>query len=203
MNLDIKLHKKDLPQEIKFSDKIAIDCEFTGLNIERDRLCLVQISSGKNDAHIIQLDKDNYDAPNLKSILEDININKLFHYARADLLFIKKHLGVDVKSINCTKIMSKIARGYTDKHGLKDLIKEFIGIDISKQLQSSDFGGELSDKQLKYCAQDVVYLHKIYDSLNKILEREKRINLYDKTIKFINTRVDLDLASFKEDIWSH
>ncbi len=203
MNLDIKLHKKDLPQEIKFSDKIAIDCEFTGLNIERDRLCLVQISSGNNDAHIIQLDKDSYDAPNLKSILEDININKLFHYARADLLFIKKHLGVDVKSINCTKIMSKIARGYTDKHGLKDLIKEFIGIDISKQLQSSDFGGELSDKQLKYCAQDVIYLHKIYDSLNKILEREKRINLYDKTIKFINTRVELDLASFKEDIWSH
>ena len=203
MNLDIKLHKKDLPQEIKFSDKIAIDCEFTGLNIERDRLCLVQISSGNNDAHIIQLDKDSYDAPNLKSILEDININKLFHYARADLLFIKKHLGVDVKSINCTKIMSKIARGYTDKHGLKDLIKEFIGIDISKQLQSSDFGGELSDKQLKYCAQDVIYLHKIYDSLNKILEREKRINLYDKTIKFINTRVELDLASFKDDIWSH
>ena len=203
MNLDIKLHKKDLPQEIKFSDKIAIDCEFTGLNIERDRLCLVQISSGNNDAHIIQLDKDSYDAPNLKSILEDININKLFHYARADLLFIKKHLGVDVKSINCTKIMSKIARGYTDKHGLKDLIKEFIGIDISKQLQSSDFGGELSDKQLKYCAQDVVYLHRIYNSLNKILEREKRINLYDKTIKFINTRVELDLASFKEDIWSH
>ena len=203
MNLDIKLHKKDLPQEIKFSDKIAIDCEFTGLNIERDRLCLVQISSGNNDAHIIQLDKDSYDAPNLKNILEDININKLFHYARADLLFIKKHLGVDVKSINCTKIMSKIARGYTDKHGLKDLIKEFIGIDISKQLQSSDFGGELSDKQLKYCAQDVIYLHKIYDSLNKILEREKRINLYDKTIKFINTRVELDLASFKEDIWSH
>ena len=203
MDLDIKLHKEDLPDEIKFSDKIAIDCEFTGLNIERDRLCLVQISSGKNDAHIIQLDKDSYDAPNLISILEDININKLFHYARADLLFIKKHLGVDVKSINCTKIMSKIARGYTDKHGLKDLIKEFIGIDISKQLQSSDFGGELSDKQLKYCAQDVVYLHKIYDSLNKILEREKRINLYDKTIKFVNTRVELDLASFKEDIWSH
>ena len=203
MNLDIKLHKQDLPDEIKFSDKIAIDCEFTGLNIERDRLCLVQISSGNSDAHIIQLDKDNYNAPNLKSILDNISINKLFHYARADLLFIKKYLGVDTKNVNCTKIMSKIARGYTDKHGLKDLIKEFIGIDISKQLQSSDFGGELSDKQLKYCAQDVVYLHRIYDSLNKILEREKRINLYDKTIKFINTRVELDLASFKEDIWSH
>ena len=203
MNLDIKLHKRDLPDEIKFSDKIAIDCEFTGHNIERDRLCLIQISSGQNDAHIIQLDKDNYDAPNLKNILIDKNINKLFHFARADLLFIKKYLGVDANNVDCTKIMSKIARSYTDKHGLKDLIKEFVGIDISKQLQSSDFGGELTDKQLKYCAQDVVYLHKIYDSLTKILERENRINLYKKTIKFIDTRVDLDFASFKEDIWSH
>ena len=203
MNLDIKLHKKDLPGEIRFSDKIAIDCEFTGLNIERDRLCLVQISSGNNDAHIVQLDKDNYDAPNLKNILNDKNINKLFHFARADLLFIKKNLNVDVENINCTKIMSKIGRSYSDKHGLKDLIKEFIGIDVSKQLQSSDFGGELSDKQLKYCAQDVIYLHKIYESLKNILIREKRISLYDKTIKFINTRVELDYASFKEDIWSH
>ncbi len=203
MNLDIKLHKKDLPGEIRFSDKIAIDCEFTGLNLERDRLCLVQISSGNNDAHIIQLDKDNYDAPNLKNILNDKNINKLFHFARADLLFIKKNLNVNVENINCTKIMSKIGRSYSDKHGLKDLIKEFIGIDVSKQLQSSDFGGELSDKQLKYCAQDVIYLHKIYESLKNILIREKRISLYDKTIKFINTRVDLDYASYKEDIWSH
>ena len=203
MNLDIKLHKQDLPDEIKFSDKIAVDCEFTGLNIARDRLCLLQISSGENDAHIIQLNKDSYNAPNLKNILRDKNINKLFHFARADLLFIKKYLEVDVNNVNCTKIMSKIARSYSDKHGLKDLIKEFIGIDVSKQLQSSDFGGELSDKQLKYCAQDVVYLHKIYESLKKILERENRINLYSKTIKFINTRVDLDFASFKEDIWSH
>ena len=184
MNLDIKLHKKDLPDEIMFSDKIAIDCEFTGLNIERDRLCLIQISSGKNDAHIIQLDKDSYEAPNLKKILIDSNINKLFHFARADLLFIKKYLGVEVENINCTKIMSKIARSYSDKHGLKDLIKEFIGIDVSKQLQTSDFGGELSEKQLKYCAQDVVYLHKIFDALKKILIREKRIELYKKTIKF-------------------
>ncbi len=203
MNLDIKLHRKDLPDEIMFSDKIAIDCEFTGLNIERDRLCLIQISSGKNDAHIIQLDKDSYEAPNLKKILIDKNINKLFHFARADLLFIKKYLGVEVENINCTKIMSKIARSYSDKHGLKDLIKEFIGIDVSKQLQTSDFGGELSEKQLKYCAQDVVYLHKIFDALKQILIREKRIELYKKTIKFINTRVDLDFASFKEDVWSH
>tara|TARA_A100001011_G_scaffold396131_1_gene493167 strand:+ start:867 stop:1478 length:612 start_codon:yes stop_codon:yes gene_type:complete len=203
MNLDIKLHHKDLPAEIKFSDKIAIDCEFTGLNIERDRLCLVQISSGNNDAHIIQLDKENYDAPNLKKILQDNNINKIFHFARADLLFIKKNLSIDVLNVNCTKIMSKIARGYSDKHGLKDLVKEFIGIDISKQLQTSDFGGQLTDKQLKYCAQDVIYLHKIQSALKKILEREKRYDLYGKTIKFINTRVELDYASFKDDIWSH
>ena len=203
MNLDIKLHKKDLPDEIKFSDKIAIDCEFTGLNVERDRLCLLQISSGNNDAHIIQLDKDNYNAPNLKNILTDEKIGKLFHYARADLLFIKKYLEVNVENINCTKIMSKIARSYSDKHGLKDLIKEFIGIDISKQLQTSYFGGNLSDKQLKYCAQDVLYLHKIFDGLKNILERENRLDLYEKTIKFINTRVELDFASFKDDVWSH
>ena len=203
MNLDIKLHHKDLPAEIKFSDKIAIDCEFTGLNIERDRLCLVQISSGNNDAHIIQLDKENYDAPNLKKILQDNNINKIFHFARADLLFIKKYLGLNVENVNCTKIMSKLARSYSDKHGLKDLIKEFIGIDVSKQLQTSDFGGKLSEKQLQYCARDVVYLHKIYDDLNKILARENRKDLYNKTIKFLRTRVDLDFASFNEDIWSH
>ena len=203
MNLDIKLHKRDLPDEIEFSDKIAIDCEFTGLNIERDRLCLLQISSGENDAHIIQFDKDTYDAPNLKNILNKENIGKIFHFARADLLFIKKYLGVNVKNVNCTKIMSKIGRSYSDRHGLKDLIKEFVGIDISKQLQTSDFGGELTDKQLKYCAQDVVYLHKIYNSLKHILQRENRIDLYDETIKFIDTRVELDFASFKEDIWSH
>ena len=203
MNLDIKLHKKDLPAEIQFSDKIAIDCEFTGLNIARDRLCLLQISSGNNDAHIIQLDKDNYHAPNLKKILNDNNTSKIFHFARADLLFIKKYLEVDVKNVNCTKMMSKIARSYSDKHGLKDLIKEFIGIDVSKQLQTSDFGGELTEKQLKYCAQDVVYLHKIYECLEKILIRENRNDLYKETIKFINTRVKLDFASFKEDIWSH
>ena len=203
MNLNIKLHQKDLPAEIKFSDKIAVDCEFTGLNFERDRLCLVQISTGKNDAHIIQLDKDNYDAPHLKSILADNSINKLFHFARADLLFIKKNLNVDVENVNCTKIMSKIARGYSDRHGLKDLIKEFVGLDVSKQLQTSDFGGELTDKQLKYCAQDVLYLHKIYSSLKNILVRENRLSIYDKTIKFINTRVELDYSSFKDDIWSH
>ena len=203
MNLDIKLHKEDLPDQIYFEDKISIDCEFMGLNVERDRLCLVQISSGNNDAHIIQLNKDKYNAPNLKKLLIDEKLNKIFHFARADLLFIKKYLDVDVYNISCTKIMSKIARSYTDKHGLKDLIKEFIGIDVSKQLQTSDFGGDLSKKQLEYCANDVVHLHKIYEGLHKILLRENRLDLYNKAIRFLPTRVDLDFASFKEDIWSH
>ena len=203
MSLDIKLHKVDLPDQIKFSDKIAIDCEFMGLNVERDRLCLVQISTGKNDAHIVKLNRETYNAPNLIKALKDKNINKIFHYARADLLFIKKYLNVDVQNVNCTKIMSKIARSYSDKHGLKDLIKEFTGNDISKNLQSSDFGGDLSEKQLQYCAKDVVFLHKIFYCLEKILIREKRDKLYYETIKFVNTRVNLDIASFTSDIWSH
>tara|TARA_B100001250_G_scaffold236095_1_gene202809 strand:- start:337 stop:948 length:612 start_codon:yes stop_codon:yes gene_type:complete len=203
MSLDIKLHKEDLPDQIKFSDKIAIDCEFMGLNFKRDRLCLVQISSGNKDAHIVQLNKDKYNAPNLKNLLVDKKINKIFHFARADLLFIKKYLNIEVENVSCTKIMSKIARSYSDKHGLKELVKEFIGIDISKQMQSSDFGGNLTEKQIQYCANDVIYLHKIYEELNKILVRENRIELYDKTIKFLPTRVALDFASFNEDIWSH
>ena len=203
MNLDIKLHKEDLPDEIHFSDNIAIDCEFMGLNVERDRLCLVQISSGNNDAHIIQLNKDKYNAPNLKKLLVNEKINKIFHYARADLLFIKKYLDLDVININDTKLASRLARTFSDKHGLKDLIKEFIGIDVSKQLQTSDFGGELTEKQLQYCARDVIYLHKIFKELYKILVRENRLDLYNKAIKFIPTRVDLDIASFKDDIWSH
>ena len=203
MNIDIKLHKEDLPDQLELGDKIAVDCEFMGLNVERDNLCLVQISTGNNDAHIVQLNRQTYNAPNLKKILNDKNINKIFHYARADLQFIKKYLSTDVININCTKIMSKLARSYSDKHGLKDLIKEFVGVDISKNLQSSDFGGELSDKQLQYCAKDVIYLHKIYFELKKILIREKREYLYDDAIKFIHCRVDLDLASFTSDIWSH
>ena len=203
MNIDIKLHKEDLPDQLNLGDNISVDCEFMGLNVERDKLCLVQISTGKNDAHIIKLNRENYNAPNLKKILEDRKINKIFHYARADLLFIKKYLNVEVANINCTKIMSKIARSYSDKHGLKDLIKEFTGNDISKNLQSSDFGGDLTEKQLNYCAKDVIYLHQIYKSLSKILIREKRNDLYKDTIKFIYSRVNLDLASYTSDIWSH
>ena len=205
MNIDIKLHKHDLPDEIDLnkSDKIAIDCEFMGLNVARDKLCLVQISSGNQDAHIIQLNRENYKAPNLVKLLNNNSINKIFHFARADLSFIKKYLKIEMDNINDTKIASKLARSYSDKHGLKDLIKEFVGIDVSKQLQSSDFGGNLTEKQLLYCAHDVVHLHKIYKQLENILIREKRFDLYKDTVKFIKTRVNLDLASFKDDIWSH
>jgi ribonuclease D len=203
MNLDIKLHEHDLPDDLKLGNTIAVDCEMGGLNIKRDPLCLVQISAGNSDAHIVQLDRNNYKAPNLVKILEDKKVKKIFHFARADLTFISYHLKINVQNINCTKIKSKLSRTYTDRHSLKDLIKEFVGIDVSKQHQASDFGGELSQAQLKYCANDVIYLHKINDALDKILTRENRMKLYEDTIKFVQTRVDLDLASFKEDIWSH
>ena len=201
--MDIKLHKNDLPKDLQFGNKIAIDCEFMGLNFLRDKLCLVQISSGKSDAHIVQLDRAKYNAPNLKKVLSDSSIPKIFHYARADLVFIKKYLQVDIDNIEDTKLQSKLIRKYSDRHGLKDLVKEFIGIDISKQHQTSDFGGELSSAQIKYCANDVIYLHKINDALNKMLARENRMNLYKDCLKFINTRVNLDLEGFPDDIWSH
>ena len=201
--MDIKLHKNDLPKDLEFGNKIAVDCEFMGLNFLRDKLCLVQISSGKSDAHIVQLNRDNYEAPNLKKILTNNAITKIFHYARADLVFIKKYLNINIEKIEDTKLQSKLVRKYSDKHGLKDLIKEFVGIDVSKQQQTSDFGGELTPAQLKYCANDVIYLHKIHEELIKILERENRLNLYKECLRFLKTRVDLDLALFKDDIWSH
>ena len=203
MNIDIKLHKNDLPDDLKLGNVIAVDGEFMGLNIRRDPLCLIQISTGKSDAHIVQLDRSNYDAPNLIKILSDENITKIFHYGRADLAHIKYYLKTDTKNILDTKIASKLSRSYSDNHSLKTLIKEFINIDISKQFQSSDFGGELSPAQLKYCANDVIFLHKIHEELTKILERENRLQLYEECLKFLKTRVDLDLALFKEDIWSH
>jgi len=201
--MDIKLHKNDLPDDLELGNSIAIDGEFMGLNVRRDPLCLIQISTGKSDAHIVQLDRTNYKAPNLIKILEDDKITKIFHYARADLAFIKFYLKTDTQNILDTKIASKLSRSYSDNHSLKTLIKEFINIDVSKQFQSSDFGGELSQSQLKYCANDVVYLHKIHEELIKILIREKRLEIYKECLKFLKTRVDLDLALFKDDIWAH
>ena len=203
MNIDIKLHKKDLPDDLHLGNVLAVDGEFMGLNIRRDPLCLIQISSGNSDAHIIQLDRSNYDAPNLKKILNNDSIKKIFHYGRADIAHIKYYLKTDTKNILDTKIASKLARSYSDNHSLKTLIKEFVNIDVSKQFQNSDFGGELTEAQKKYCANDVVYLHKIHEELNKILVREKRIDLYHDCLKFLKTRVELDLAYFKDDIWSH
>ena len=203
MSNNIQLHKNDLPDDLDLGNLIAVDGEFMGLNVRRDPLCLIQISSGNSDAHIIQFDRKNYNAPNLTKLLADENTTKIFHYGRADMAHIKYYLKTDTNNILDTKIASKLARSYSDSHSLKTLIKEFINIDISKQFQSSDFGGELSPAQLKYCANDVMYLHKIHEELNKILERENRIDLYKNCLKFLKTRVNLDLALFKDDIWSH
>tara|TARA_Y100000022_G_scaffold161021_1_gene144059 strand:- start:177 stop:788 length:612 start_codon:yes stop_codon:yes gene_type:complete len=203
MNIDIKVHKNDLPDDIKIGNVIAVDGEFMGLNVRRDPLCLIQISTGNSDAHIIQLDRSNYNAPNLVKILSDESIKKIFHYGRADMSHIKFYLKTDTNNIYDTKIASKLARSYSDSHSLKTLIKEFANVDISKQFQNSDFGGELTPAQLKYCANDVIYLHKIHDELVKILERENRLELYENCLKFLKTRVDLDLALFKDDIWAH
>ena len=203
MSNNIQLHKNDLPDDLKLGNIIAVDGEFMGLNVRRDPLCLIQLSSGNSDAHIIQFDRNNYNAPNLVNLLSDEKITKIFHFGRADMAHIKHYLKTETNNILDTKIASKLARSYSDNHSLKTLIKEFINIDISKQFQSSDFGGDLSSAQLKYCANDVIYLHKINNFLDEILLRENRMDLYKKTIKFLKTRVSLDLALFKDDIWSH
>jgi|TARA_B100002051_G_scaffold227809_1_gene224089 ribonuclease D len=203
MSDNIKFYRGDIPENINLGNRIAVDGEFMGLNVRRDPLCLIQLSSGNSDAYIIQFDRKSYKAPNLVKILNDEKITKIFHYGRADIAYIKYYLKTDVNNILDTKICSKLSRSYSDNHSLKTLIKEFIKIDISKQFQSSDFGGELSPAQLKYCANDVIYLHKIHDELYKILKRENRVKLYEDCLKFLKTRVDLDLALFKEDIWSH
>ena len=203
MSNNIQLHKNDLPDDLNLGNIIAVDGEFMGLNVRRDPLCLIQISSGNSDAHIVQFDRKNYKAPNLSKVLGDEKISKIFHYGRADLAHIKYYLKTETRNILDTKIASKLARSYSDNHSLKVLIKEFLNIDISKQFQSSDFGGELTPAQIKYCANDVIYLHKIHQELENILERENRMELYKNCLKFLKIRVELDLALFKDDIWSH
>ena len=203
MSIDINLHKNDLPDDLDLGNVIAVDGEFMGLNVRRDPLCLIQLSSGNSDAHIVQLDRSKYEAPNLSKILSNNNIIKIFHYGRADIAHIKYYLKTETNNIFDTKIASKLARSYSDSHSLKTLIKEFVNVDISKQFQSSDFGGDLTPAQMKYCANDVIYLHKIHNELNNILIREKWIDLYKDCLKFLKTRVELDLAFFKDDIWSH
>ena len=175
---NIKLYKNDLPINIKFKGSIALDTETMGLNISNDRLCLIQISDGNGNSYIVQFLKNCYDAPNLKKVLNDQNILKIFHYARFDVAVIKKNLGIMCKPIYCTKIASKLSRTFTDRHGLKDLCKDLLKINLNKQNQTSDWGNDnLTENQLEYAANDVLYLHEIKNKLDKIIEREGKQHL--------------------------
>ncbi|TNE59631.1 MAG: ribonuclease D [Alphaproteobacteria bacterium] len=203
--MTITLHKGDLPDDIKFEGSVAIDTETLGLNPHRDPLCLVQLSSGDGTAHLVQLDRALYDAPNLRALMEDENVLKIFHFARFDLAAIAYYLDVMPAPVYCTKIASKLVRTYTDRHGLKDLCRELIGVDLSKQQQSSDWGAdELTEAQLKYAASDVLYLHQMKDQLDAMLAREDRTDLAEACFGFLPARAALDLAGWPEtDIFAH
>ncbi len=201
----IKLHKGDLPLGLKFPRGVAIDTETLGLNPHRDRLCLVQLSAGDGVAHLVQFDGENYAAPRLKALLKDPKILKIFHFARFDVAVLEKYLGVETAPLYCTKIASKLVRTYTDRHGLKDLCSELLGVELSKQQQSSDWGAkELSESQLAYAASDVLHLHKLKARLDEMLAREDRVAFAKAAFTFLATRARLDLAGFAEtDIFSH
>ena len=201
----IKLYKGDLPAGLDFGTSVAVDTETLGLIARRDKLCLVQLSSGDGNAHLVQLDRTTYDAPNLKALFADPAVTKIFHYARFDVAAIKYYLGVDTAPLYCTKIASKLTRTYTDRHGLKDLIKELLGIELNKQQQSSDWGAHvLSDAQKQYAAQDVLYLHELKARLDQMLVREAREHIARACFDFIPTRAALDLAGWtEEDVFAH
>ena len=201
----IKLYKGDLPAGLDFGASVAIDTETLGLLPRRDKLCLVQLSSGDGNAHLVQLDRATYDAPNLKALFADPAVTKIFHYARFDVAVIRHYLGVDTAPLYCTKIASKLTRTYTDRHGLKDLIKELLGIELNKQQQSSDWGAHmLSDAQKQYAAQDVIYLHELKARLDQMLAREGREEIARACFAFIPTRAALDLAGWTEDdVFAH
>ena len=207
MSTIIKLHKDDLPANLKLGPVVACDCEFTGLNPPKDKLCLIQLhSEGSKEVHIVQfINRETYKSPNLVKLLTNQNVKKIFHYARKDLQMIKWALKIDVENIECTKLQSKLARGYSNQHSYKVLVQEFCGISISKAKQSSDFGKkDLDPEQLKYSSNDVLYISKIHQELNKILVREKRMELYKNALKYLKVRVDLDLTGYENiDIWSH
>jgi len=199
------IYKNDLPNGLDLGKEIAIDTEALGLNNHRDRLCLIQISAGNGDAHMVQFKKGDYEAPNLRKLLENERVLKIMHFARFDMAILQQYLGIKIKNVYCTKIASKIARTYTNSHGLKALIKEFLGFDVSKKEQSSYWGAkEISKSQLKYAASDVLYLHQIKEGLEEILEREGRKKVFHECLKFLNTRVDLDLMGWiEQDIFAH
>ena len=201
----IKLYKGDLPNGLDLGASVAVDTETLGLVPRRDKLCLVQLSSGDGNAHLVQLDRTSYDAPNLKALFADPKITKIFHYARFDVAVIRHYLGVDTAPLYCTKIASKLTRTYTDRHGLKDLVKELLGIELNKQQQSSDWGAHmLSDAQKQYAAQDVLYLHELKSRLDQMLAREGREAMARACFGFIPTRAALDLAGWtEEDVFAH
>jgi ribonuclease D len=201
----IKLHKSDLPANVVFSGSVAIDTETLGLKPRRDRLCLVQLSAGDNSAHLVQLDGQDWSAPRLKALLADKSVLKIFHFARFDMGVISQHLGIVPEPVYCTKIASKLARTYTDRHGLKDLCAELIGVDLSKQQQSSDWGADkLTDQQKHYAASDVLHLHALKAKLDAMLRREGRMAAAEACFRFLSTRTWLDLAGFEdEDIFAH
>jgi len=192
--MTIQLHKGDLPDDLVLTGDLAIDTEATGLKLGRDRLCVIQLSTGDGDAHLVQFALGEYDAPNLKKLLNDDKTRKIFHFARFDVAIIKRFLGIMVKNIYCTKIASKIARTYTEFHGLKDICKELLNVQISKQQQSSYWGTEtLSKDQLTYAAGDVLYLHQLKAALDEMLAREHRTELAEESFKMIELVVTLDL----------
>jgi len=201
----IKLHKGDLPSDVNLGPVVAVDTEAMGLNPHRDDLCVVQLSSGDGTAHVVQLNRPAYDCPNLKALLVDTNTLKLFHFARFDVAMMQKHLAITCGPVWCTKIASKLARTYTDRHGLKDVSKEIAGIDMSKAQQSSDWGAsELSDAQVQYAASDVLHLHEIKAGLEKMLVREGRLALAEACFAFLPVRAELDLAGWEHtDIFAH
>ena len=201
----IEVHYGDLPADVDFGKSVAIDSETLGLNPHRDRLCVVQLSSGDGNAHLVHFNEPVYDAPNLKKLLSDPSVEKLFHYARFDVAIIKKYLGITCAPVYCTKIASKLVRTYTDKHGLKALCQELLSIDLSKQQQSSDWGKkELSPEQVNYAASDVLYLHQLQTILDDMLVRENRKHIAQACFDFLPTRAELDLAGWPEvDIFSH
>jgi ribonuclease D len=203
--MKIRVHKGDLPEGLDFGPAIAVDTETLGLNPLRDRLCLIQLSSGDGTAHLVQFARDGYGAPNLKRLLADPSVLKLYHFARFDLATIRRYLGVMAAPIYCTRTASKLARTYTDRHGLKDLVKELLDVDLSKQQQSSDWGAEtLTEQQLAYAANDVAFLHRLRDALDRMLEREGRRTLAQACFDFLPARADLDLAGWSDgDIFAH
>ena len=201
----IYFHETDLPKEVRFKSSIAIDTETMGLNPHRDRLCLVQISAGDGDAHLVRLPKGKYDCPHLRKPLADPKILKIFHFARFDLAVLKKYLNLMATPVYCTKIASKLARTSTDRHGLKDLCRDLLGVEISKQQQCSDWGAETYEQaQLEYAASDVLHLHQLKEKLDKLLKREGRQHLAESSFNFLPARAEMDLLGWEDtDIFSH